>query len=202
MIGALQALAYRQSYLATEARGDPYSELSSYLRTWFPPLDERRLDGARKAVEDGEDVAQGYIHLPLTKRDSLLPILYFRIAQRDGGPAASFCVGMYASETGDVASDLDRVRQAAGFRFEPPEGTEQERSEHGYFHAQPSETYWRNGASVLGPNLISTRLPAFPLYSTNPVELLIATLVSIYGRTQAEKEVQTLDVPPLPGKWP
>lgn len=203
LIEVLQQLAVQHSYTVTEDRRDHHSDLSAHLRRLLPPLAENRFDGVRKDVEEGSAVGLGFIHLPLTRRDALHPIMWFRITPLEGASKVGFFVGMYRSE-GAPAPDTGATPgfRGAGFRFESPEGADHEASEHGYYHAQRCETYTRDGPSAHVESPISARLPAFPLYAGTPIELLIATLVSVFGRNQAEAVIESLKVGRLPGEWP
>jgi hypothetical protein len=199
VIEVLQALAVLRAWEETEARGDRYSDLTGALVGRFRPLVETEFNSVRPRLNANKAVELQFIHLPLTNRDSLVPILHVRLIPHHETVRLGFCVGLYGAKAATPKRHPNF--DALGFRFEEPEGTDEEQSEHNYYHAQPSASYGRHGLAIGGANPLSIRLPAFPLDATTRVELLLATLMSIYGRRQTEELVAAIGVRPL-GRWP
>lgn len=203
IIRVLEALARRQWYMVAEELHADRADLSRHLQTIFRPSGERLDAVVRSGLGRGEAVTLKFIHLPVTQRDGLLPVMMVVLSPREGNVAVRFYVGLYCGDRPLERSPTgEPLFAGTGFRFEAPEGLEDEPSEHGYYHAQPIDLYGLGGAPVLCQRLVSDRTPAFPLYAKRPFELLLATLISVYGRGGAQELIEDAKVGPIPGAWP
>lgn len=71
----------------------------------------------------------------------------------------------------------DQLKGIIGYRFEGPEGE----GRHHYYHAQPIRGL-EKGCSLPRINRwFPDKMPTFPLYANNDIELLLALLVSLGG---------------------
>jgi len=91
-------------------------------------------------------------------------------------------VALFFDESGGgTSSDDGRGRrvQAVAWRFEPPEG---DRGAHCFYHAQPIWSWNKTSAGRLPVAVpVNVSQPGFPLMAEDPVGLLAAALVSLYG---------------------
>ena len=78
-------------------------------------------------------------------------------------------------------ADGNGTLRAIGYRFETRHGSGGDA--HDYYHAQPVSDLKRAKIRhrLPCPGWIPDEVPAFPLRAENPIELLLCTLVSMYG---------------------
>lgn len=78
-----------------------------------------------------------------------------------------------------LAGEKDGEHRSLGWRFEAPEGS----GEHCYWHAQPIREVRRQGDAIplATPDWLPDTMPAIPLAASDPMQLLVCALVSIYG---------------------
>jgi hypothetical protein len=96
---------------------------------------------------------------------------------------ALFFDGLSSNSGGDQRQSV----QAVGWRFEPPEGAS---GAHCYYHAQPISSWNKTSSGRLPVHLpLNESHPAFPLKADDPVSLLAAVLVSVYGHAYTHDEI-------------
>jgi hypothetical protein len=137
-----------------------YEELDHHLRTNQDRLNWRHVVGPTR-----------FAFMPPVERGTwMLPVVGIDYDLRGSLPWASIQLALFAQPNG---GDL----KAYGMRFESPVGS----GLHGYYHAQPVSCLFNDAGLRFHEDWVPESQPAIPLGATNPVALLIAMLVSLYG---------------------
>jgi hypothetical protein len=91
-------------------------------------------------------------------------------------PEIRLRIGLFLLDKLETKKELQI--KSFGFRFETPEGE----GTHNFYHAQPIRHFKKGQLELLNcPAWLPTAEPTLPLCATNPVELSICLLVSLYG---------------------
>lgn len=147
------------------------------LKPPFAPLREDPANFFRQGYPHHGDLNGKKIYLPSPQRDAdLIPML---AVKWDLGPEkTSFGVQLGCLKP---SSDYDKL-VFHGWRFEPPEGKPND--SHHYCHVQPITAFdkeYRMPGNVHMPDWLSDKLPTIALDAQNPVELVAAAWLCLYG---------------------
>jgi hypothetical protein len=131
---------------------------------------EQLLRGDGQSVVDLQKVHR-FIYLEPLQDESIVPVLSLWYSARNPRPQLRLRVALFV---------LDESKQlaAVGVRFESPEG----RGDHDYYHAQLFVEFEKGGGGLPQcPHWLPKKQPAFALNARDPITLLIAMLITLYG---------------------
>jgi hypothetical protein len=153
---------------------DVWDELS---QNWWQPLEEKELEKLLKVADE--------LHLEFSKNK------VFYLPPLEKGDAEFVPALSMKCDIKDNASDLElRVMlvrrdesngklQGIGFRLESPEGKGEGR--HDFYHAQLIKGF-RNGKDVESIPWLPDSQPSFPILARNPITMVLALLITLYGK--------------------
>jgi hypothetical protein len=151
----------------------------------YAPASDRQIIGIMSSG-DGFDTyrANAFVYGPVVERGTpkLWPVMAF--AGDRGCDNLRVRVALFFDRL-DFDSESDDGRRssarAVAWRFEPPEG---DKGAHCYYHAQPISSWDKTSSGRLPVHLpLNESQPGFPLKAEDPVSLLVAVLVSVYGHS-------------------
>jgi len=156
----------------------------------YSPATERQITGILDS-EDGFDTyaSNAFVYGPVVERGTpkLWPVMAFKADS--GGDNLKVRVALFYDQlaSSSPSGDSHDAVRAVAWRFEPPEG---ERGAHCYYHAQPISS-WNNTPAGRLPVYVplNESQPGFPLMAEDPVSLLAAVLVSVYGHEFTNNEI-------------
>lgn len=138
-----------------------------------PPVSEPELERfLREPAQDTPSIYGKYLVLePIPQDGGIVPVLCLQYDFRRRNRELRLQVGLFLFRNADLIT--------LGVRFEPSEGP----GMHDYSHAQFCTALRGSGAPALPqcPLWLPTSQPAFFIKADDPVTLLIATLISLYG---------------------
>lgn len=162
--------------------------LVEHVAREFNRIDDRELESFLKQNTVAGNLAewQKFVYMPILEDDGRwLPVLTLKYNLADD--ELRLRVGMFR-----LIEDPDPQLRGIGYRFETPETGGQLQNEvegqepgvHSFHHAQPIKTFDPEAArrALPTPDWLGDQQPSFPLDADNYFQLLIAMLVSIYGR--------------------
>jgi hypothetical protein len=156
----------------------------------YPPYHSQQLEGILKGEAGFDTLAsRRFVYGPALSRGSprLWPVMAF--SAEEGCRDLRARVGLFFGDASPPVED-ERV-SAVAWRFEPPEDSS---GSHSYYHAQPISA-WTTGFSNLPVALpLNESYPAFPLLADDPLGLLAAVLISLYGRTYVARLLANSDM--------
>jgi hypothetical protein len=149
----------------------------------FPPMHENQdlgnLMSDLTTFESHFDKSEKFFYLPRMDRDPhIVPILIFDCNLSKSVTDVSFIIIL--SRQIDDPKKPERI----AFRFEGPEGTSENKSEHNYWHIQlTNEIDVKKGfQKITCLKWLPTKMPCIPVVGRCPVSLLLCLLFSFYGR--------------------
>lgn len=160
----------------TGLRGSTHQSLVAQVTAFgFPPIDNDRLlesilpSKAKSLIDLSRSRRFLYLE-PIIQGGHFLPVMSFIGEFRTLKPELRLRVALF------LLDSTEKLR-AVGYRFETPEGP----GRHSYYHAQPIITFRDGSPQLPCPNWLSTDHPTLPLDAVDPVTLLLALLISLYG---------------------
>jgi hypothetical protein len=167
-------ISLRNAHRGIEAYGPKASAISTLLQGKFPPVSREQLERWLPSEQqvDGEFQRNSFLYLdPPKVGPPMLPLLSISANFGRCPPAVRIRMGLFLLDEGALC--------AVGYRFEMAEGP----GAHNYCHAQ-----WIRGFEEGSPfpgteslQWVPDSVPALPLDADNPVTLLVALLVGLYG---------------------
>jgi hypothetical protein len=124
-------------------------------------------------LKDGADERARFIPMPMVNHSDIL-----------------HCFFLPTSDGEKMGFDLMLIigtDQSLGFRFEPPDPPD---STHGYGHVQMNRSMFRKNIEANGiPQWLPDRYPAFPIRSSQPLQIFLSMAASIHGYEKGMKQM-------------
>jgi hypothetical protein len=157
----------------------------------YTPATGRQITGILNS-EEGFDTysSHAFVYGPIVEEGTpkLWPVMTFSGGQGCDNLRVRVALFFDNLEAGSVSVEEGaEIARAVAWRFEPPEGP---KGAHCYYHAQPISSWDKTIVGKLPVHQpVNESQPGFPLKAEDPVSLLAAALVSIYGHAYTKEEI-------------